>query len=186
MDQKVAGGNELLNPEAILNQAGVGYGNIVGDLGCGGMGYFTLQAAKMVGDKGQVYAVDVVKAVLQSVETKAKLEGLSNIKTVWSNLEIAEATKINAASLDFALLINTLFQTKEYEAIIKEATRLLKKGGKLVVVDWKKVDTPFGPKKETRVPKEIIQGIAEKLGYVLERSLETGPYHYWLEFIRKK
>ena len=55
-----------------------------------------------------------------------------------------------------------------------------------MVVDWKKVDTPFGPKKETRVPKEIIQGIAEKLGYVLERSLETGPYHYWLEFIRKK
>lgn len=186
MDLKVAGGNELLNPEAILNQAGVGYGSIVGDLGCGGMGYFTLQAAKMVGDKGQVYAVDVVKTVLQSVETKASLEGLTNIKTIWSNLEIAEATKINTASLDFALLINVLFQTKEHESMLREATRLLKKGGKLIVVDWKKIDTPFGPKTENRVPQETIINIAEKLGYTLERSMETGPYHYWLEFIKKR
>ena len=185
MDRKAAGGNELLNPEAILDQAGVGYGNIVGDLGCGGMGYFTLQAAKMVGDKGQVYAVDVIKSVLQSVETKAKLEGLVNIKTIWSNLEIAGATKINEASLDFALLINVLFQTKNHEAMIKEANRLLKKKGKLVVVDWKKNDTPFGPKTEDRVPLEKIKEIAEKLGYALEKSLETGPYHYWLEFTKQ-
>ncbi|MBU0613159.1 class I SAM-dependent methyltransferase [Patescibacteria group bacterium] len=185
MDKKTAGGNELLNPETILNQAGVGYGNIVGDLGCGGMGYFTLQAAKAVGDKGQVYAVDVVKTVLQSVETKAKLDGLTNIKTIWSDLEVPGATKINEASLDFALLINVLFQTQKHEEMIKESVRLLKRGGKLVVVDWKKNDTPFGPKTEARVLKEKVQEIAEKLGCVLERSLETGPYHYWLEFIKK-
>ncbi|MFA6272607.1 MAG: class I SAM-dependent methyltransferase [Patescibacteria group bacterium] len=185
MDRKVPGGNELLNPEAILNQAGIGYGDVVADLGCGGMGYFTLQAARTVGDKGRVYAVDILKNVLQSVWTKVKLEGFDNVRMVWSNLEILGATKIREGSLDFALLVNTLFQTKKHEAVIKEATRLLKKGGKLVIVDWKKMSTPFGPKTEDRVSVEDLKKIAEDLKYTLEKSEETGPYHYLLEFIKQ-
>lgn len=175
----------MLNPEAIIHQAGVGYGDVVGDLGCGGMGYFTLQAAKAVGDKGQVYAVDVLKNVLKSVWTKVKLEGLTNVRMVWSNLEILGATKIRESSLDFALLVNTLFQTKKHEAVITEATRLLKKGGKLVIVDWKKMSTPFGPQTEDRVSEDEIKGIVEKLGYSLEKTLDTGPYHFLLEYIKK-
>lgn len=185
MDRKVPGGNELLNPEAILNQAGVGYGNRVADLGCGGMGYFTLQAARTVGDKGRVYAVDILKTVLRSVWTKVKLAGFENVRMVWSNLEVPGATKIAEQSLDFALLVNTLFQTKKHEAVIKEANRLLRKGGKLVVVDWKTASTPFGPKLEDRVPVETIKKIADRLDYKLEKSEETGPYHYLLEFVKQ-
>jgi ubiquinone/menaquinone biosynthesis C-methylase UbiE len=185
MDRKVPGGNELLNPSAILNQAGIGYGNVVADLGCGGMGYFTLQSAKIVGEKGRVYAVDILKTVLKSVWTKVKLEGFDNVRMVWSNLEVPGATKIPAGSLDFALLVNTLFQTKKHEAVIKEATRLLKKNGKLVIIDWKKISTPFGPKSEDRVPVEELKKIAEDLKYKLEKYEETGPYHYLLEFIKQ-
>ncbi|PIY96713.1 MAG: hypothetical protein COY66_03310 [Candidatus Kerfeldbacteria bacterium CG_4_10_14_0_8_um_filter_42_10] len=184
MDQKVAGGNELLNPEAVLKEAGVGFGQRVADLGCGGMAYFTLQAGKIVGSKGRVYAVDILKSVLENVKTRVKLEGLDNVKAVWSNVEILGATKIKEASLDFALLINTLFQSKKHKEMISEAWRLLKKGGRLVIVDWRSIATPFGPALDDRVTEAEIEQIAQELGIKKEKTFEAGPYHYGFVFLK--
>jgi len=185
MKKKVAGGNELLNPEKVLKKGGISYGFRVGDLGCGGMAYFTLQAGKMVGDKGQVYAVDVVKSILPSIETKIKLEGLTNIKTVWSNLEIFGATKIPEATLDLALVINVLFQSKKQKEIMEEAIRLLKKGGKLIVVDWQASGAPLGPQAKDRIPPEKVEEIAQSLNLKKEKSFEAGPYHYGFVFAKQ-
>src|SRR3989344_1942674 len=144
---KVAGGNELLNPERILkDQLGLGNAHSVADLGAGGAGYFTLQAAKLVGEHGLVYAVDIIKGHLRNIESRAKIEGYDNIRTIWSNLEKYGATKINDQSLDFALLVNVLFQNKKPELLMKEAVRMIKTGGKLLVVDWRPGRFIFGPK----------------------------------------
>jgi len=164
---------------------GIGYGNVVGDLGCGGMGYFTLQAGKLVGDKGQVYAVDVVKTVLPSIETRAKLEGLNNIKTIWSNLEVLGATRIKESSLDFTLVINVLFQSKKQREILEEAIRLLRKNGKLVVVDWSTSRAPLGPAIKDRVPLEKIEAMAQSLNLKKEKTFEAGPYHYGFVFVKQ-
>ena len=179
---KVPGGNELLNAKEVLEKAGITEGMKVGDLGCGSRGYFSLQAAKIVGKPGLVYAVDILKSNLQSVENEAKILGLSNVKTVWTDLEIYGATKIPASSLDFALLINVLFQTKDHQTIIKEAARLLKKDGKILVVDWKRTGAPFGPRIEERVSPEKIEEYAKLAGLVKELKFEAGPYHYGLVF----
>src|SRR3989304_3425099 len=95
VNQRYAGGNELLDAEHLLGEVlAIPYGASVADLGCGSMAFFTLQAAKLAGDKGRVYACDIVKEVLSSVEGKARQEGLLNIKTVWTNLETVGAAKI--------------------------------------------------------------------------------------------
>lgn len=185
MESKIAGGNELLNPEKILKEAGVSYGNVVADLGCGGMGYFSLQAGKLVGSKGQVYAVDILKSALASVETRVKLEGLENVKTVWSNLEVKGVTQIKENSLDFTLVVNVLFQSKKHREILQEAHRLLKTGGKLVVVDWQKSGAPLGPSSDHRVAPITIEEIAISLGFKKEKSFEAGPYHYGFVFIKQ-
>ena len=109
MPSKIPGGNELINAKEFLTKVGIEEEMTVADLGCGARGYFSLQAARMVGSRGMVYAVDILPAALKGVEVNAKLLGINNIKTVWSDLEIYEATKIPAESLDFALLINILF-----------------------------------------------------------------------------
>jgi ubiquinone/menaquinone biosynthesis C-methylase UbiE len=45
---------------------------------------------------------------------------------------------------------------KEPLRIIEESRRLLKKGGKLLIIDWKKEQTPEGPPMEIRVTEETI------------------------------
>jgi ubiquinone/menaquinone biosynthesis C-methylase UbiE len=185
-DIKIPGGNELINAKEFLSKIGIEEGMVVADLGCGARGYFTLQVAKMVGPSGLVYAVDILKSALKAVETEAKILGLNNIKTVWSDLEIYKATKIKEGSLDFALIINLLFQTEKDEIVIKEATRLLKPKGKLVICDWKKTKTLFGPKIEDRPDKDEIKKIASGLNLKLEKEIEAGPYHFALIFIKEK
>jgi len=179
---KVPGGNELINAKDFLTKVGLEEKMRVGDLGCGARGYFATQAAKMVGNKGIVYAVDVVKNVLTSVLSQAHILGIYNIKTIWSNLEKYGATKILPNSLNVALLINVLFQTKEDETVIKEAIRLLKLDGKLVVCDWKRTGALFGPPVELRVDFARIKQIGAALGLKLEKEFAAGPYHWAMVF----
>lgn len=181
----VSGGNELLNPTAILkDQLGIRVNQIVADFGCGGAGFFVLAAARIVGEHGQVYAVDIVKNVLSSVDGKAKLQGLYNVKTVWSDLEIYGAMNIPEQSLDHGLLVNTLFQSKQHAAILNEVTRLIKPGGKLLVVDWNDVSVSFGPPAADRVSPEYLRETIPPLGYSEEKFFQAGQYHFGIVFMR--
>jgi len=182
----ILGGNALLDPLKILNKAGIAEGQKVADLGCGTAGHFVIPAARMVGDKGHVYAVDILKSALEGVKSRAKLEGITNLDTIWSDLEVYNATKIDTNSLDVALLINVLFQTKKHDEILKETARMLKSGGTLLVVDWKMTDIPaFGPDSEMRIDPEKIKQTAQDLNLELTKEFEAGKFHFALTFKKK-
>ncbi len=183
--KNVGGKSELMDAGKILTDfLQLKKGDMVGDLGAGG-GLFLLQAARLVGDQGQVYAVDVVKNILSELESKARISGLNNIKTVWSNLEIIGATKINNQSLDAAILVNVLYQSQKHFEILSEATRLLKAGAKLLVIDWADNDLSFGPAKERLAQPNKIIDIANQLSLELVQQFKAGPYHFGLIFIKK-
>jgi len=177
------GGNELIKVN-IFEKVGLEEDMHVGDLGCGNLGYFSVPAAKIVGKNGVVYSVDILKSVLESVRNIAKQEGLDNIKIVWSNLEIVGATKVPEASLDLVLLINMLFQADKDDMVFKEAYRLSKSGGKLLVIDWLSISTPFGPKIKDRIKKDTASKFAEDAGFKVLEDFEAGPYHFGLIFVK--
>jgi len=181
---KISGGNILLNPYFILEQINLGAGMKIADLGCGTAGHFVIPAAKIVGGKGKIFAVDLLKSVLEAVKSRAKLEGVANIESVWSNLEIYGATKIESESLDFSLLANTLWQVKKREEVFREAVRLIKKGGKIVVIEWGLGEAPLGPPPERRVSKDGVRELANKYGLTESKEFKAGPYHYGLIFVK--
>jgi ubiquinone/menaquinone biosynthesis C-methylase UbiE len=152
------------------------------DFGCGGAGHFIIPAAQLAGGETTVYAVDIMKSALNAVTAKARAEGITNIKPVWSNIELLGATNIKPASLDFILIVNNLFQSKEHENLFKEGLRLLKLGGKLLVIDWNETPTTFGPPLADRVKEEEAQAIAQNLNLELIDHFQAGTYHYGLTF----
>ncbi len=180
----ITGGNALLDVNFILDKVQVGDKTKVADLGSGASGHFVFPASKLVGKRGKVYAVDILKTNLENVDKRAKMENMSNIETVWSDLEIFGATKIEAGSLDVAMLINTLYQSKKRAEIIRESIRMLKKSGKLIIVDWKSISSPLGPPVEERVKVEKLKEGGKKLGLNLEEEFEAGQYHYGLIFTK--
>lgn len=181
----IFGKSELLNSNQILAQMlNIKIGDRVADLGAGG-GMFTLQSARLVGEPGQVYAVDIIKNSLSDIESKARMANLYNIKTVWSNLEIVGATKIPDASLDYTLLVNVLFQSSNVENMIKEAIRLLKSGGKLLVIDWSDTSSGLGPNSDRQINPDDVMQIAQRNNLVIEQQFKAGQYHFGLIFIKQ-
>lgn len=179
------GGNELLDVTRIMTEhLEIKPGEIVADLGAGGAAYFTIQAARMVGENGQVYAVDVVKNVLSGIDSKAQMSGFYNIKTIWSNLEIVGATKIPAASVDHAILANILFQSQKRHEILNETIRLLKPGGDLLIIDWSNAGIGFAPAENIMVNQQDLIAHAEKMSLTLKQQFQAGQYHFGLVFVK--
>lgn len=182
---RLTGGNVLIDPQLIIKKAGISDKMKVADLGCGALGHFVFPTAKVVGKKGKMYAVDILKTILENIQKRAKQDGLDNIiETVWTDLEIFGATKIESSSLDVAMLINTLYQSHKRVEILRESIRMLKKDGKLLVVEWENIATPLGPPAEERVKSESMISAAPKLGLKLEEEFEAGQYHYGLIFTK--
>lgn len=178
------GGNNLIDVDYIIDKSGIGDKMTIADLGCGSMGRYVFEASRLVGKNGTAYAVNILKPILEVVARRARQENVTNIKTVWSDLEIYNATKIESGSLDVSLLINTLFQSTKKVEILREAIRLTKKNGRILIVEWKNVALPFGPPVEARVKKDMLIEAGKRLGLKLEEDFFVGQYHYGLIFTK--
>lgn len=172
--------NVLFDINNILSRMGIDEKQRVAELGCGNFGFFVFPLARLVGRQGKAYAVDILKPTLEEIKKEAKKNNFPQIITVWSNLEIFKATNIETSSLDSALLINVLHQSEKKIEIMREAIRLLKRGGKLLIVEWKNMDLPLGPAPEKRVKLESLKSVIPKIGLNITEEFEAGPYHYGL------
>lgn len=119
-----------------LKKAGVKEGQTILDFGCG-PGHYAIAAAKMVGAKGKLYALDIHPLAVQSVEKKAKKEGLTNITTILSDRD----TGLPDGSIDIALAYDMISMVEDKQALAKELHRVLKPNGILsVLVEHIKVE----------------------------------------------
>lgn len=169
-----------MRPDEVLNNLEIKEGMRVADFGCGA-GYFTLPLAKRVGKGGVVYAIDVLRNALQSVQGRAKMESLLNIELVRANLEKENGSGLGGEMMDMVILANILFQSKEKHAILKEARRVLKKNGRIVVIEWNDL-THFGPQTMYKIPKEELKNLVKDAGFVLDKEFSAGESHYGLVF----
>lgn len=174
----------LFDINDILSKIGIDEKQQVAELGCGNFGFFVFPLARLVGRQGKVYAVDILKPTLEEISKEAKKNNLPQIIPVWSNLEVFKAANIETSSLDSALLVNVLHQSEKKIEILREAIRLLKRGGKLLIIEWKNEDLPLGPAPEKRVKLESLKSAAPKIGLNIAEEFEAGPYHYGLILIK--
>lgn len=169
------------NPENIIKGLNIQSGGLVADFGSGS-GYFTLVLAEIVGPDGLVTAVDVLLEKLNTIKSAAQARGLLNINYVRANLEILNSSGLAKASQDMVLLTNILFQSQKKEDIVKEAARVLKTGGELVVIDWQ-VDSVFGSKDSGwKISKEDAGSLITPLGFVFVKDLEVSNNHWGAVF----
>ena len=196
MSMPISGtGNHLgtggfLNPDSIINEFDLREGMSVADFGSGA-GYFTILVAERVGKEGKVYALDIMESALDSVRAKARAVGLENVEIVRTNLEVLGSSGLADQSQDIVLLANILFQSDKKSEIIREARRVLKDGGSLIIIDWKKGAGAmpdgrqgFGPPDSLRTDEMAMRSLAVGEGLVFERSFNAGQFHFG-EIFRK-
>ncbi len=178
-DSNGAGG--FLNPDVLVGQFGIVSGMQVADFGSGA-GHIGLIVAQRVGPDGKVTALDILEDKLDSTRSQAKAMGLENIETVRANLEVLGSTGLSEGSQDMVILANILFQSSKKEDILKEAIRVIKPEGKIIVVEWKKGVGGFGPPDNYRTAEMELMSLFSAVGYLNVASLDAGQFHYGMIF----
>ena len=165
----------FLEPKDVLGKLTVKEDFIAADFGCGSGGW-VLPLAKML-ENGKVYAIDLLEEPLSALRSRMKAFKISNIEPIKADVE--RSSKLFNNSCDLVLMTNLLFQIDDKKKTMEEGKRVLKKRGKLLIVDWKK-ETPLGP--EDKVSVEEIKKIAREIDFKLEKEFEAGLYHWGMVF----
>lgn len=174
------GSADFLDAGRVVDQLDIRENMSLADFGCGS-GFFTVALAKRAGAQGKVYAVDVQEAPLESVRSKTQAEGLTNVQTLRGNLEAPRGSGLPDGSIDLVLIKNVLFQSQKKEDILREAKRVLKDGGQLAVLDWKK-GAGGGPPDNLRTEEGVIREMIQGLGFKHELAINAGSYHFGMIF----
>lgn len=167
-----------MDPVELLRECGVAKGTRVADLGCGKVGQFVFPAALIVGEDGMVYAADIQKTAVDAIHEAATFRHLSNVHSVWTDLEQYGMAHIPEGTIDVALLVTTLLHSKNKKAIIKESARLVKPGGYLLVIDWKPEALKFMEPQTPPVSEEEVLTIAQQLGLTQIKAVNPGKFHF--------
>lgn len=148
-------------------------GGAYADLGCG-VGYFSFPVAERIGPRGTMYALDVQPAMLKEVRRRAKERGLTNVLPILSS---EREIPLPNASVDALWTVNTFHEMEAPLDILRETRRVLRRAGRVVVIDWKKEETPMGPPLEERIPAAVIVRTLEEARFQDVGQLDAYPYH---------
>jgi len=169
----------FLNPTEILRSLKIKKDFIAADFGCGSGGWI-LPLAEIL-ENGKVYAIDLLEEPLSALRSKMKASNVLNVELIQADVE--KNSKLFNNSCDLLLMTNLLFQVDDMNKVLKEAKRILKEKGRILIVDWQH-DSALGP--ENKISASKVKEVAEKIGFNLEKEFEAGIYHWALIFVKSR
>jgi len=169
------------NPARNVAQMNIDTGMRIADFGAGS-GAYALALAPLVGASGRVYAIEVQQDLLKRIKNTADAQGHKNIDVIWGNFERPNGSKLADNCVDMVLLSNALFQLDDHRGAVLEASRVIRPGGQLVVIDWSESFGGMGPQKTDVVTKEAAKELCTSAGLSFVREFEAGAHHYGLVY----
>ncbi|GKT12849.1 MAG: hypothetical protein ISEC1_P1834 [Thiomicrorhabdus sp.] len=174
--------NSLFDIESVVDWLGLcEQTSKVVEIGCG-YGTFTVPVAEKV---DEVTTFDIEPAMIETAKANIQSAGLSNVTFVERDI-LEQGTGLEANSTDLVLLFNIL-HFSEKNRLLKEAAHILKKGGIVAIIHWRKdIPTPRGPANEIRPDERQILSASEGLNLqILGESELLKPYHWGLKLIKQ-
>jgi len=157
-----------------LERAGLVNGHVVVDYGAG-TGVFCVAAAKVT--SGKVYALDMNPDALAVIEAKVKEEKLDNVEVVDIK---PDQVPLEDGGIDLFMLITVLHEIDEVPDFVSEVKRVLKPGGRVMIIDFHKKESPIGPPIEHRVsPYQAARHFLRE-DITFEEQLDLGDNLYLL------
>ncbi len=159
-----------LNVDGVIAKAGISPGMVCVDLGCGA-GALSIPLSKAVGEKGKVYAVDTAGDVLDIIREKNPPDNLVVLQ------KDAAGTGLNASIADRCFMVLLLHEVPP-EGVIAEAYRLLKSGGRAIILEWRMdFDSPRPPRNE-RIDTDRMELLLTQAGFSSFESTEWSDSQY--------
>ncbi len=165
-------------PNVVINKLGNLEGKVVADIGAGPYGYFTLRIAHQTPAK-KILALDIDLEAIKFIEG-AKILLAENIRNrIETRLVLPDDPKLNPEEADVVLIVNTYTYIEDNVNYLKNLKRGIAKGGKIVIIDFKKRYTPVGPPIINRVALGEVEQDLMGAGYKnIESDDKTLDYQY--------
>jgi ubiquinone/menaquinone biosynthesis C-methylase UbiE len=155
-----------LKPEKLIEISGIKAGMTGVDLGCG-TGAFALPIMSVLGPAGKLYCIDLSPEAIERFRSK----------NLPANMDVmvgdAAATKLPGGIADFVLMALLLHEVDRPDKVLAEAYRLLKVGGKALVMEWREDDEHGGPPKNLRIGRQQMERLLRDAGF---SGLEYNAY----------
>ncbi|MFZ0138081.1 MAG: class I SAM-dependent methyltransferase [Candidatus Sulfotelmatobacter sp.] len=151
------GRDERLQVNRVMDILGITPGKAVADIGAGS-GWFTVRAARRVGERGEVYAVDINPEAIRYIDARAQKEQLHNIKTILSK---PDNPLLPVRAVDAALLLKTYHEVAEPVALLRNLRAALRPAAKVGIIDRN------GNGEDHGVGRDVVLHEATQAGYRL-------------------
>jgi ubiquinone/menaquinone biosynthesis C-methylase UbiE len=163
---------KMIPPEKIWNELELSPANVLLDLGAG-TGIFAKEFSKKL-NSGKIYACDTNKVMVDWMQQNLVEKNIIPILSTENSIDFENE------SIDCVYMIAVYHELDEPLELLKEAYRLIKQGGKIAIIDWKKEKMEYGPKSiEIRASVEEIEKalISSNFRDVTTKSQDTFKYH---------
>ena len=164
--------------DAIVAACGIQPGMVVADIGCG-TGLFSRLMAPLVGNRGRLVAVDITEEFVNHVVSTSHEQGVKNVTGVVCRVD---SVQLPAESIDLAFICDTYHHFEYPYKTMRSIHRALKPNGKLVVVDFHRIE---GQSSEwilghVRAGKDVFLHEIELSGFQVVDEQDFLETSYWV------
>lgn len=148
--------DQKLQVNRVMDVLGIKEGSSVADIGAGS-GWFTVRAARRVGNDAVVYPVDINRDYLDYIEKRAKREGFANIRVI---LGKDDDPLLPEKSVDAVLLMKTYHEVAQPIKLLKRTRAAMRAGALLGIIDR-------NGKGDHGIDKDVVINEAARAGFIL-------------------
>ncbi len=169
---------DLIDQETFFSALNLNGPLTVLDVGCG-VGNYVMALAERIGPEGQIIGLDAWPEGIETLHRRAADRGMSQVQPLLMDMQ--QGIPLEAASVDLCLLA-TVYHDLVQDGLSGEAVsdirRVLKPGGRLAVVEFKRMDGPPGPPRRIRIGPNELRGRLAPEGFEEIRTGSLGPFVY--------
>jgi arsenite methyltransferase len=168
-------------PDEVIAALDLKEGETLADIGAGS-GYFSFRFARKVGGSGRVYAVDINSDMILHMNRYIRDKKVKNVTTI---LSAPDDPLLQDASINRFFICNTWHHVESRPQYIALMKKMMKPGGQVIVLDYKKEQLPVGPPPEMKIAREEVIREMEANEFKLAKEHTFLPYQYFLVFVPK-
>jgi SAM-dependent methyltransferase len=168
-------------PNAVLDSLRIPEGATVADVGAGA-GYFTWRLARRVGNKGEVFAVEIQPKMLDLIAADLKERNIANVELV---LGRENDPRLPEGAVDLVFIANAYHEFAEPEAMLTAIRRSLKPDGRAVVLEYRREDVYSPVEQLHKMTLHDVRAEMESMGFETQQILDIVPIQHFLIFRKR-
>lgn len=167
---------KIFDPESLFRKFQLNNLKYILDFGVGS-GFYLPYLSKILSPNGKIYALDIQKELLDYAKDKCKKLNLTE-KVDFLLVKEKDPLPFGENFFDFIYLAFTLHELEDPIFTLQEIKRVLREGGKLLIIDWNKEQRDMGPPPSEVFSYEEIENFLKSLDFKILEAQKNHPYMY--------